>query len=171
MAACTALTPNGRCRANAILGGTVCVAHGGRAPQVKAKAAERVLEERARKLIPDTVTVHPNPVFRLLELAAEADEFRSAVAELVNDLKSIRYRTESEQLRSEVVVYERALDRAGRLYLDICKLNLEERLVQIREAEAKAMLVALERALAEAGLTSDQQQQVKRQTARHLRAA
>lgn len=30
------------CRANAIVGGTVCVTHGGRAPQVRAKALERM---------------------------------------------------------------------------------------------------------------------------------
>ena len=32
------------CRQNAILGGTVCVAHGGRAPQVKLKAEQRILK-------------------------------------------------------------------------------------------------------------------------------
>jgi hypothetical protein len=34
------------CKLNAIIGGTVCQVHGGRAPQVKRKAAERVAELR-----------------------------------------------------------------------------------------------------------------------------
>ena len=34
------------CRAYAIHGGTVCVAHGGAAPQVKRKAEERIVELR-----------------------------------------------------------------------------------------------------------------------------
>lgn len=39
---CTAHTTKGKpCQAPAIRGGFVCVAHGGRAPQVRAKAAER----------------------------------------------------------------------------------------------------------------------------------
>jgi hypothetical protein len=36
-----------RCRKAAILGGTVCQKHGGGAPQVKAKAAERLLADEA----------------------------------------------------------------------------------------------------------------------------
>ena len=45
MAICTAHRTNGEpCRAHAIRGGSVCVAHGGAAPQVKHKAAERMRE-------------------------------------------------------------------------------------------------------------------------------
>ena len=47
MAQCTAHRQDGqRCRANAIRGGTVCYVHGGAAPQVKRKAAERIAEAR-----------------------------------------------------------------------------------------------------------------------------
>lgn len=35
-----------QCRRDAILGGTVCQVHGGAAPQVKRKAAERIAEAR-----------------------------------------------------------------------------------------------------------------------------
>lgn len=46
---CSARTSSGRpCRAWAIKGGTVCVTHGGRAPQVQ-KAARRRVEEEARR--------------------------------------------------------------------------------------------------------------------------
>jgi hypothetical protein len=47
MARCSAHTQAGNpCRANAIRGGTVCYVHGGAAPQVKRKAAERLAEAR-----------------------------------------------------------------------------------------------------------------------------
>lgn len=47
MALCTAHRSDGQpCRAYAIHGGTVCVAHGGAAPQVKRAAAERLAEAR-----------------------------------------------------------------------------------------------------------------------------
>lgn len=40
---CTAQTKRGRCKKWAIRGGSVCQTHGGGAPQVKAKAKERLL--------------------------------------------------------------------------------------------------------------------------------
>jgi hypothetical protein len=42
--ACVATTKRGPCRKAPILGGTVCATHGGSAPQVKAKAAERLMD-------------------------------------------------------------------------------------------------------------------------------
>lgn len=41
---CKATTKRGPCRQAPIKGGVVCVTHGGRAPQVKRKAAERLLD-------------------------------------------------------------------------------------------------------------------------------
>lgn len=41
---CKARTKRGACRKAPILGGTVCATHGGKAPQVKAKAAERLAD-------------------------------------------------------------------------------------------------------------------------------
>lgn len=151
-----------------------CRYHGGNAPQVRnAKARER-LETAAMRLVPNLVTGEPiDPIARLIELAREADAFRAGVVQLVNKLNNrIRYQDDkgAEQLRAEIVVYERALDRAARLYLDLCKLNLDERLMRIREREALAMLAALDAGLGDAGLTDEQQQAVKGATARHLRA-
>lgn len=151
-----------------------CDKHGGKSKGVAAKQARARLEDAARKLlVPSDIATNVDPISRLLELAAEADAFRGAVAALVNDLNDrIRFLDDkgSEQLRAEVVVYERALDRAARLYFDLCKLNLDERLMRIREREAAAMLTALEGGLADAGLTDEQQKAVKGATARHLRA-
>lgn len=49
---CTARTRNGeRCRTHAIQGGTVCRMHGGAAPQVKAKAAQRLADARDKALL------------------------------------------------------------------------------------------------------------------------
>ncbi len=54
------------CKRPAILGGTVCQTHGGRAPQVKAKAAERV-----RDLLADAID--PNRVLREAARLAYSD--------------------------------------------------------------------------------------------------
>jgi hypothetical protein len=150
-----------------------CYKHGGGGHRVRVNRAKTRLEDKARKMLIDLdLPGNVDPITRLLELAAEADAFRGAIAMLVNHLDDpIRYRDDkgAEQLRAEVAVYERALDRAARLYLDLCKLNLEERLVRIRESEARALANALNKALNDAGLTGEQQQDVKRATAKHLR--
>lgn len=61
---CTFMKPDGvQCRRYAIAGGTVCTAHGGNLPAVKAKAAERI--DEAKRAVLDLV---PRAVERLGEL-------------------------------------------------------------------------------------------------------
>lgn len=51
---CTARRSDGEpCRGWAIVGGTVCRAHGGAAPQVRAAARRRLLEADARRAVAD----------------------------------------------------------------------------------------------------------------------
>lgn len=150
-----------------------CKQHGGSTPQVKEKQARAELEAKVMRLMPDTFEPMANPVDRLLRAATEADTFRSIVLDLVNDLNwKIRYSSDegSEQLRAEVSLYERAIERLTRVLVDIVKLDLTAQLVRIREREATAMLAALDRGLTDAGLTVEQQAAVKAGTARHLRA-
>lgn len=150
-----------------------CYTHGGMSPQVLDLKHRDKTEAKARMLIPDGIEIHGDPITRLLELAAECDAFRGSLSELVNKLKEreIRYTAGAgEQLRAEIQLYERALERATRAYLDVCKLNLEERLVRVRESEARALAAALDKALAEVGVEPHVARQVKQGTARHLRA-
>lgn len=154
-----------------IKGGDVCRKHGGAAPQVKAAAAARTLEAEARRLIGDTFEPMADPIGTLLRKATEAEAFRAAVVGLVNQLRS--WETWSEetgsQIRGEVMLYERSLDRVARLCIEIVKLNLEERLVRVRESEARMMADALDYALTAAGVETGQAQAVKRETAARLR--
>jgi len=46
--------------------------HGGRSPAALARGAERVLEAKVRKLVPDHVAPMANPLLSLLTVAAEA---------------------------------------------------------------------------------------------------
>lgn len=143
------------CAKRPVPGGIRCKFHGGAAPAAKAKAAERVLEAKVRKLVPDAVGPMENPLLSLLTVAAEAEAFKDALRELVGDLGDrIRYSglEGGEQLRAEVVVYERALDRVGRMCVDIAKLGLEERLVRQQEALGAGIVAVLSGALADLGL-------------------
>lgn len=153
-------------------GGKVCDRHGGLAPQVRAAAAARQMEDQARRLIGDSFEPLADPIRTLLERASEAEAFRAAVVGLVNNLRSLETWSEAtgSQIRAEVMLYERALDRVARLCIEIVKLGLEERLVRVRESEARALAEALDYALGVADLSAEQAQTVKRETAARLRS-
>ncbi len=144
----------GTCAYRPLPGQVRCRMHGGRTPAALARGAERVLEAKVRKLVPDHVAPMANPLLSLLTVAAEAEAFKDALRSLVGDLGDrIRYSglEGGEQLRAEVVVYERALDRVGRMCVDIAKLGLEERLVRQQEALGAGLITVLTAALTELG--------------------
>jgi len=144
----------GKCTQRPLAGQVRCRMHGGKIPNALKRGAERVLEAKVRKLVPDHVAPMANPLLSLLTVAAEAEAFKDALRSLVGDLGDrIRYSGAEggEQLRAEVVVYERALDRVGRMCVDIAKLGLEERLVRQQEALGAGLITVLTAALAELG--------------------
>jgi hypothetical protein len=149
-----------RCRAHPVLGATVCVAHGGRAPQVRAAAARRLADAKLRKAL-DQVEVREVDdalaEFRRLmsEVVAFKDLAAAHVAALEDRIRSTDH-VGAEQLRAEVSLYERALDRAGKLLGDWVRLGIEERMARVHEAQAAALGAALDKGLAAAGVTVDQ---------------
>src|SRR3712207_320594 len=107
---CSAHRKNGEpCRNFAIVGGRVCPAHGGRAPQVRAAAAERELDRRVRRELA-RLEAEPceNPLTALAKLAGEVWAWKDALAAKVNELAAVRYRADgagTEQLRAEVAIF------------------------------------------------------------------
>lgn len=84
MARCTASSSNGsgkQCAAHAIRGGTVCVTHGGRAPQVKRKAEERL--EAARQEMLELIEPALTRLRTLLSAESEAVQL-AAVRDLLD---------------------------------------------------------------------------------------
>jgi hypothetical protein len=114
-----------------------------------------------------------DPLEALQRLAGRALALERAIGDLVNGLQdAIRYEDEksAEQLRSEVSVMERAMDRCGRLLVDIAKLNIEERLATVTEKQAQMAMDALAAAMREMGMGLEQQREARTLVARHLRA-
>lgn len=146
-----------------------CKHHGGstRAGRISA------LNEQARNLLykHDAGPV-ADPLEALQRLAGRALALEETIGGLVNGLRSMRYETETggEQLRAEVAVLERAMDRCGRLLVDIAKLNIEERLARVTEKQAAIVQDALHAVLREMGFTPEQQQDAQVRLGRHLRA-
>jgi hypothetical protein len=132
-----------------------CKFHGGASPQAKRKAAERVLEEQVKHAI-EGMEIKPveNPLIALSHLAGEIIAWKDLMATHVAALKDkLRYEGEhAEQIRGEVLLYERSLDRAVAVLAQIARLKIDERLAAINEAQVKQMSRILEGALDAVGL-------------------
>ena len=95
-----------------------------------------------------------DPFWELSRLAGQAVAWKDSMAERVNALSSLRYESRSglEQLRSEIALWERALDRCLLALTAMSKLDIDSRLVGIREATANMLEAALDAALTASGL-------------------
>jgi hypothetical protein len=152
--------------------------HGGAAPQVKRKAAQRLADAEARaafaKYRPETSALD-DPVTALLELAAEVQGWQRFLADRVSELETVDWRRDhraGEQLHAMVSLYERSMDRAGRLLVDLGKLGLDERRVRLQEAQARVLMGVIDKVLDDVGLTAEQRQIARKAVpARLLEAA
>lgn len=114
-----------------------------------------------------------DPIDALARLASEAGAWKDALAGRVNALLAIRYQADgpgTEQLRAEVALYERAMDRTARLCETLAKLNLGERAQALDERVAAQFEAVLRAVLAdpELGLTPAQTRVAPGVVDRHL---
>lgn len=161
-----------------------CKNHGAQAGGVRSKhAAARVVDGRVMDRMTEIMADHgdrlmtPSPIgdplSELLDLAAEIREWKEIVrgvtAYLLNR-QQIRYAHKSygEQIRAEILLYERALDRLGTILIQIGKLGIERKLAQIQEAQVARVDRALTAALTATGLDLVQQQEARAVLAREL---
>ena len=116
-----------------------------RMAQIMAESGQRLLSPRRLG----------NPLVELLDLAAEMAEWKDIMRDIVMYLMSeqrIRsaHNRVGEQLRAEVMLFERAQERYARILLDIQKAGIEARLAAIEERQAEIVERALSLALAKA---------------------
>lgn len=106
-------------------GQKVCASHGGRAPQNK-RAAQRLLVKREidREFAKLGVAPIDDPMAAFEQLTAEVVAMKDFMAVRVAELKTLRYDgAAGEQLRAEVALYERALDRSHKLLVDWIRIK------------------------------------------------
>ncbi len=168
------------CRATAVRGATVCIAHGAGAPAVKARAAERVQRQKAgARLMAMGIEVGPaDPLEVLQKRLAEADAITDAAAELVSELEDIAPANHHGDRKPDALVKIQGerFDRSARM----AKLALDnglaekalERLSRIGETQAAEMVEAFTAAMNDPvlNLTDEQKAIAKKAAARHLRA-
>lgn len=167
-----------RCTKWPVKGATVCPSHGGKAPQVKAAAARRVVEGQALKAVSALGRWGPvtDPLSALADVAGEVtavkDFLRGLVEQIVerqSDPLRVPDDKGAEQMRAEFTAYMAMLNTTVGTLATIAKLNIDERMARIDEARAEMIREALRRAFAEAGLAGEQQTKGLAAFGRHLR--
>lgn len=149
-----------------------CKIHGGGSPQAKRAAVVRDVEQKIRKTLHglEVVAVR-DPLTTLSELAGEIMNWKDNLATHVGQLKTYGYSGEhGEQIRAEVQLYERALDRTVTILDKIARLDIDSRLAAIGERQADLVEAALAAALAVLDLDVEQQQKAWGAIGAHLRA-
>jgi len=147
-----------------------CKLHGGSTPNHRTAATEeRARRELARLNLPPV----EDPLTELARVAAEVVAWKDAIGGKVNELTSLRYEAGEggEQLRSEVALWERALDRCERFLTAMARLNIDERLARISEAQAAAVIAAIAVACDVLRVTPEQRRMAIEAVREHFRAA
>lgn len=163
------------CKLSPVKGSSVCHKHGGRAPQVKAKAEYRLVEQQARALFgqiaPEVVPVD-NPLAAYAAYAGRVMAWLDLMDSLLDQVRTVEVTTvaQGEQTRATVQLYERAMDRANTVLASYARLNIDTRLASITEQQAKTVMRAVEAVIAHLGASGDQATGARAVAARHLRA-
>lgn len=120
----------------------MCSFHGGKNPTVRAAARRReslreAREDAAAVLAHKGVEGIDDPVLELSNLAREAIGLKDALASRVNAVDDVAYSAMgTERARTEVELFDRAMDRAGRLLEALGKHDIETRRVRVAEDQA-----------------------------------
>ncbi len=76
--------------------------------------------------------------------------------EALNGTFTYEGKLKGEQLRSEVALFERAMDRAQKFSMDLIKADIDERCVRIQESVARAVATAVLEGLDKSGASAEQ---------------
>jgi hypothetical protein len=161
------------CQKWANRGATVCRSHGGSAPRIKQAAARNQAANDIRRALGKlNITPVRDPLTALSELAGEIlawKELAAARVATLQDMAARNFATGSDEVHAEIQVFERAMDRAVSVLGTIARLNIDERLAAINEAQAALVRDILMGSLADAGLGTEVQREVAGHVSRRLR--
>lgn len=170
---------DGNCRKEAgwgtdHLGEGSCRLHGGSTPTVSRGAKLRQAEREGAELLARlNVPAVTDPLSELAKLAGQVIAWRDSMADQVNKLTTLGYENDKtgEQLRTDVALFERAMDRCINVLGTIARLKIDERLVRIEQQRVDLVADALAATLTDLGLDPDARQQATAGLVRRLRLA
>lgn len=149
-------------------GSGVCYWHGGRSFSVSHKALRRTTLTNVAKIneVVEGQLIFPdNPYDTLNSILITCRHFLEIVENKVNNIEDGEWRYKdkagAEQLRSEIALYERAMDRTVRAANALAKLNLEERFAKLSEQQAASMMYIVSEVFRRMGLDELQREQAR----------
>lgn len=135
-----------------------CKLHGGSTPSHIANAQERqaqaLVDAKVRALWPGLGEATPvkDPVASLERLAGALEQLVDESGRRVSQLQNVAGGEHLTQLRAEVVLLERALGHLRGVLVDMARLGIAERHVQLEQERAQLVTAAFLAALEVAGL-------------------
>ncbi len=140
-----------QCKRSPVAGADVCLAHGGAAPQVRAKAAERLLTARIRgELAKAEIEPITDPAAAYADLAGEQWAFKELARQQIQVLESWASWSEGagEQIKASVQVYTAALTAMQKTLADMLRIGLSaEALRAAKERPSREQAEALQRVI------------------------
>lgn len=146
-------------------GQLVCRYHGGAAPQNRAAAERRLAEAETREVLAKSLR-EARPMAgigdvydELLAVGGVARTWRQVLQGRVEELKTYGYDSNlgTEQLKTDVALFERALERSAKIGEALARLNLEERRTALDERLAGQLATCVTAILSDLDLTPEQQ--------------
>jgi hypothetical protein len=125
------------CRKRVAEGKKKCYLHGSNAAQVLKAADERQLEQRLKRLLGryDQGAID-DPLGEFAKLGGDLRAWVDLTGDAVASIPVAEWRYEhraGEQVRGEIVLHERAVDRYARYLVEFNRLRIDDRLVASRE--------------------------------------
>lgn len=150
------------CKRPPIRGGRVCASHGGRAPAVRAAADRRLAEQEATREVARLTDARgpltlPDVYREMLTTAGDAVAWQSILRERVGSLDDYSSTAMgAEQVRADVVLFERAMDRTAKVLELVARLDLDARISNIVQRDVEILVGIVKRARDSVGLTPEQ---------------
>lgn len=153
------------CKRPPIRGGRVCASHGGRAPAVRAAADRRLAEQEATQEVARLTDARgpltlPDVYREMLTTAGDAVAWQRVLRERVESLDGYSSATGmgGDQIRADVVLFERAMDRTAKVLELVARLDLDTRLTHISAQQGEQVARVLRVGLDAAGLSTGQRE-------------
>lgn len=114
--------------------------------------------DKVNDVVEGTIVYPDNPFDALNQVLIDTRHFKELLERKLNDMANEQEdwrftdKAGGEQVRSEVVLYERALDRLAKVAVAISKLNLEERFAKLSEQQAMSVIYIINEVFKRVGL-------------------